>query len=275
MATVIGRRLAQRPQLTKPWVCENCRSFSSASNLFSGHNRWSTIRHDKGKNDRAKSKERLWITKDIIQASKLYGPDPKFNPRLALAISNAKKASLPKSSIETSIARGQGISSSGAALESVTIEAMLPPSVAAIIECQTDQKARLLQDVRHIIREMGGTVTPTSYLFERKGKIVFEKVEGLNVDDYLDPAIEAGALDVTEDEEGRLTVYTEPTDTKAASEKLAESTGLKIESCEVVWDPNKDTMTKVEDEEAAKNLEDLVAAVREDSSVQEIYLNAI
>lgn len=205
----------------------------------------------------------------------MYGPDPKFNPRLSLAISNAKKAGLPKISIETSIARGQGISSSGAALEPVTIEAIFPASVAAIIECQTDQKARVLQDIRYTIKEMGGTVTPTSYLFERKGKIMFEKVDGLNVDDYLDQAIEAGALDVVEDEEGRLTVYTEHTDTKAASEKLVELTGLKVESCEVVWDPNKDTMVKVEDEEASKGLEDLIAAIREDSSVQEIYINAI
>jgi transcriptional/translational regulatory protein YebC/TACO1 len=214
-------------------------------------------------------------TSQLSNPHAVYGPDPKFNPRLSLAISNAKKAGLPKVSIESSIARGQGISSSGAALETVTIEAILPPSVATLIECQTDQKARVLQDVRYIIREMGGTITPTSYLFERKGKIVFEKVEGQNMDDYLDQAIEAGALDIAEDEEGRLTVYTEYTDTKAASEKLAELTGLKIESCEVIWDPNKDTMVKVEDEEAAKSLDDLLAAIREDSSVQEIYINAI
>lgn len=152
---------------------------------------------------------------------------------------------------------------------------MLPPSVAAIIECQTEQKARVLQDVRYIIREMGGTVTPTSYLFERKGKIVFEKADGINVDDYLDQAIEAGALDIAEDDEGQLTVYTEHTNTKAASEKLAELTGLNIESCEVIWDPNKDTMVKLEDDEAAKGLEDIVTAIREEPSVQEIYLNGI
>lgn len=174
-----------------------------------------------------------------------------------------------------SIARGQGKTTSGAALEPVTIEAILPPSVAAIIECQTEQKARVLQDIRYIIKETGGTATPTSYLFERKGKIVFEKQDGVNLDDYLEPAIEAGALDVTEDDEGRLTVFTEHTNTKAASEKLVESTGLKIESYDVIWDPNEDTMVKVEDEEDAKKLEDIIAAIREDSSVQEIYLNAI
>src|SRR5436190_22490915 len=96
-------------------------------------------------------------------------------------------AGFPKSSIEAAIARGQGISFTGAALESVILEAILPPSVAFVIDCQTDSKLRLLQDLRLIIKNYGGTVTPTSYLFEKKGIIVFEKDErGIGVDEVLD-----------------------------------------------------------------------------------------
>ncbi|KAK2803847.1 hypothetical protein FQN50_006854 [Emmonsiellopsis sp. PD_5] len=222
----------------------------------------------------AKSKERVLIARDLINASKLFGADPKENPRLALVLTKAKRSGMSKSTIEAAIARGQGISPSGAALESVTIEALLPSSVAAVIECMTDQKARTLQEVRFIIKDRGGTVTPTSYLFEKKGRIVFEKVEDLNVDDYLEQAIDAGALDVDADEQGRLRVFTEHTDTKAVGDKLSAATGLKIETSEIIWDPNKDTMVTLGSEEDASHLENIINAIREESSVQDVYINA-
>lgn len=203
----------------------------------------------------------------------VWGPDPKFNPRLTLALSNAKRASIPKTVIEAAIARGQGLSVTGQALESVTIEAMLPGSVAAVVECQTDQKARVLQDVRYLIKNGGGTVTPTTFLFEKKGRVVMEKKDGLHADDFLDQAIEAGAVDLNTDDKGRLVVFTDPSETKAVGEAFAKLSGLTIEELEIFWDPNKDTLVEVQDESTAKALEDLLAALREDPSVQDIYLN--
>lgn len=203
----------------------------------------------------------------------MWGPDPKFNPRLNLAISKAKQAQLPKATIEASVARGQGISVSGEALEPVTIEAMLPGSVAAVIECLTDQKARVLQDIRVIVKDYGGTVTPTTYLFEKKGRVTFEKKDGLNPDDYLDAAIEAGATDVESDEEGRLVVFTEPSETKAVGEALSKATGLALERSEIIWDPNKDTMVKPKSEEEIKELEEALDAIRDEPSVRDVYLN--
>ena len=118
------------------------------------------------------------------------GPDPILNSRLGVAIANAKKGALPKTSIESAIAKGQGKSVSGAPLESLTIEAMLPFFVAAIIECQTDQKARVLQDIRFLIKDHGGIITPTGYLFEKKGRIIFERKKGIGPDDILEKVIE-------------------------------------------------------------------------------------
>lgn len=203
----------------------------------------------------------------------MWGADPKFNPRLTLALSNAKRAGIPKTVIEAAIARGQGISVTGEALESVTIEAILPHSVAAVIECQTDQKARVLQDLRFAIKDAGGTVTPTTYLFEKKGRIAFEKKEGVNADDYLDQVIEAGATDITTDEEGRLLVFTEPTETKNVGETLTKVTGLTIEELDIIWDPNKDTMVEIKDEEHLKEIDELLSTIREEASVQDVYLN--
>lgn len=200
------------------------------------------------------------------------GPEPKFNPRLTLALSNARRVGIPKVIIESAIARGQGLSVTGQALESVTIEAMLPHSVAAVIECQTDQKGRVLQDVRYAVKEVGGSVTPTTYLFEKKGRIIFQKRDELNPDDYLDQAIEAGAVDITADEEGRLVAFTEPTETKSVGEALVKLTGLTIEELEIIWDPNQDTLVSV-DETQIKELENMLSTLREDPSVRDIYLN--
>ncbi|KAJ5718281.1 hypothetical protein N7488_003927 [Penicillium malachiteum] len=254
-------------------VCNACRNFSSAPALLSGHSKWATIRHDKAKNDKVKSKERQMVSKEISSATQLWGPDPKYNPRLTLALSNAKRASIPKIVIEAAIARGQGLSVTGQALESLTIEAMLPGSVAAVIECQTDQKLRVLQDVRHAIKTYGGTVTPTTFLFEKKGRVAMEQKDGVNADDYLDHAIEAGATDIVTDEEGRLVVFTDPSETKKVGETFSKSAGLTIEELEIFWDPNPDTLVEVQDEEHIKAIDSILGALRDEPGVQDIYLN--
>ncbi|MCJ1363246.1 hypothetical protein MMC16_002353 [Acarospora aff. strigata] len=201
-----------------------------------------------------------------------YGPDPYNNPRLAQAIATAKKAGFPKASIEAAVSRGQGLSPSGAALETLTLEAIIPPSVAAVIDCQTDSKARTLQYLRAIVREHGGTMTPTSYLFAKKGRIVFERAEGVGVDEVLDEAVEAGATDVEEDDQGRVVVYTEPSQTKSAADGLVAAKGLKVESSDIIWDPNEDTMVEVDSEKEVL-VDRFLDAIHEDPTVQNVYLN--
>ena len=95
----------------------------------------------------------------------------------------------------------------------------------------------------------------------------------MNLDDYLEPAIDAGASDVDTDAEGRLVVFTRHNETKKVADALSESTGLKVESSEIIWDPNRDTMVTIESEETAKELEEALQSIREDPSVQEIYVN--
>jgi transcriptional/translational regulatory protein YebC/TACO1 len=180
---------------------------------------------------------------------------------------------MSKASIEAAIARGQGKSTSGAPLEYLTIEAMLPHSVGAVIECQTEQKMRALQDIRAMIGRRGGTITPTSFLFERKGKVVFEKKEGISSDGVLDQAIEAGATDVDMDEAGRLVVDTEPNQLSAVMQQLTQSLGLKVESSDIIHDPNEDTMVSLKEDDMAE-VEDLIAQIEEDPSVQYVYINA-
>jgi transcriptional/translational regulatory protein YebC/TACO1 len=203
----------------------------------------------------------------------VYGADPNHNPRLVVAINNAKKAGVPKQVIENAIARGQGISASGAALETVVVEAILNPSIAAVIDCQTDSKLRTLMDVRRIIKDHGGNVTPTSYLFEKKGRIVFEEKEGVGVDEVMDAALEAGALDIEENEDGQVVVFTETNDTKGTAQSLASSMGLNVESSDIIWDPNEDTKVELPSVDAAKGLRNFLDELSELSEIQGVYMN--
>lgn len=213
------------------------------------------------------------MTRDITNAVKLAGANPDLNPRLALAISTAKKSAVPKASIEAAIARGQGLSASGAALESLVLEAVLPPSVATIIECQTDHKLRALAELRLIIKESGGTVSTVGYMFEKKGRIILRQKESMGVDEVLEPALDAGVLDVVEDEEGRIILYTEPAQTKTTAEKLAKELDMEIEESEIIYDPNEDTRVPLDNETTAKELGSFLDEIQEVQGVQGVYMN--
>ena len=191
------------------------------------------------------TKQRTGLVQEIQSASKQYGADPQFNPRLATIVNSAKKQGLPKVLIEGAIARGQGRSATGATLENVTIEAMLPPSVAVIMECQTDSKARTLNDIRALIKDFGGTATPTSHMFDRKGKIVLEGHKSMSEEEIFDRAIEAGAIDVQMEEDGKVIVFAEYSQTMAVADTLAASLGLDVVSSDVIWDPKEDMMVDV------------------------------
>lgn len=117
-------------------------------------------------------------------------------------------AGFPKTSVDSAIARGQGVSSTGAALQPVVVEAMLPASIAVVIDCQSSSKARTLQELRAIIKRHEGNVTPTCYMFSKRGRIVIERDGDGSPDaeDLLDEAVEAGAEDVDVDDDGNIVV---------------------------------------------------------------------
>lgn len=119
---------------------------------------------------------------------------------------------------------------------------MVPPSVAVIVECQTDSKARTLNDIKLAIKESGGTMTPTSHMFDRKGKIVFEGSNDVGEEKLFDQAIEAGATDIQMEDDGKVIVYAESSQTTAVAEALAKSSGLNAESLDIIWDPKEDMM---------------------------------
>ncbi|OJD36469.1 uncharacterized protein BKCO1_1100095 [Diplodia corticola] len=275
MSLPLAPRAAFRALRPPSHVCGACRrGLTTSTRLRSGHSKWATIKHDKAKNDAAKNRQRSVFSHEIILATKLGGPDPSLNPRLALAVERAKKASFPKQGIDNAIKRGQGISSTGAALEIVTVEAIFPPSVAMVIEIETESKLRSLADTRMWIKKNGGNATTVAYMFEKKGMVVFEGKEGWGPDEVLEPALEAGALDVEDAEQGAVIVYTDPADTKKAAESIASATGLDIASMDIVWVPNEDTKVPLDGRDSTEKISRFFDDLKEVSGVQAVYWNA-
>ncbi|KAL7626025.1 hypothetical protein AAE478_002794 [Parahypoxylon ruwenzoriense] len=275
-------------------ICAQCRrSFASSSVLRSGHNRWSKIKHEKGAADRKKNMQRSTFSKNLALFSKLYGPDPNLNSQLASMIAAAKKAKslqdpersartvltritvtagMPKANIDVAIARGQGKSASGAGLESITLEVMMPPSVALVIDVETESKQRALQDLRKIFKKHNSTLTSTAFLFTRLGRTLL-RGKGGDFDEVLMQALEAGAEDVEQDENGDIVLWTQPNMTHQAAQNLSKVLPTEILSSEIIWSPATDTI-KLDNAEEATAMGNFLVALRDYADVSSIYANA-
>lgn len=274
MDSMCSKLLRLRPSRTQ---CSksDARAFTTSLKCSSGHNKWSKIKHDKGRKDQAKTVLRTQYVQAITMNSRLYGPDLKMNSGLAHAIALAKKSSVPKEVIDQAVARGQGRSLSGVALETMKFEFIMPPSAAMLVTVETDNKLRALQDVNGVIRKYKGRITSTEFFFSRIGRVVFERHETLGVDDILDEAIEAGAEDVEADEEGNLMVVCQPTQTTQIAQSLAKKFELKILSSDITWSVKEETQSTVDRIEDVEQLSAVVDALTEMPEVQEIYCNAV
>lgn len=110
-------------------------------------------------------------------------------------------------------------------------------------------------------------------MFEKKGRIILRQKEGMGADEVLEPALEAGVLDVMEDEEGRVVLFTEPAQTKTTAETLAKELDMEIEESEIIYDPNEDTKVPLDSEEAATQLCKVLDQLQEVQGVHGVYIN--
>ena len=204
----------------------------------------------------------------------VYGPNPDNNPQLASALAVARKAGVPKAKIEAAIERGQGRSSSGAALESVTFEAVLPPGIALIVEAESSSRLRLLQDLNLLVKKSKGSASASKYFFSRLGRVVFEENEGgIGVDQIMDEALEAGAEDLEEDEVGNIVVWTQPNQTIQVCRSVGGAFRLKVLSSDIIWTPNEETKVQLDSSPELATLADLIVKLKENPDVQAIYCN--
>lgn len=159
-------------------------------------------------------------------------------------------------------------------MESVTFEAMIPPSVALIVETETDSRLRLLQDLNLIIKKGKGTPGTSKFFFSRLGRVVFEKNEsGIGAEQIMDDALEAGAEDLEDDEEGNIVVWTQPNHTSRVCRSVASAFGLKVISSDIIWSPNEDTKVRVDSSPQLADLADLLVKLKEHPDVQAVYSN--
>jgi YebC/PmpR family DNA-binding regulatory protein len=235
---------------------------------MAGHSKWANIQHRKGRQDAVRSKLFSKLAKEITVAAKMGDPDPDKNPRLRLAVKEAKAVSVPKDVIDRAIKKSLGGDAEN--YEEIRYEGYGPGGVAVIVEAMTDNRNRTASNVRSLFSKFGGNMAETgsvSFMFDRKGEVVYPAAAG-DADTVLEAAIEAGAEDVESDAEGH-TIWCAASDLNEVSTALEATLG-EAESTKLVWKPQ--TLTEV-DEASGATLMKLLAALEDDDDVQTVTAN--
>lgn len=238
---------------------------------MSGHSKWSKIKRKKGANDAKRSKIFGRIIKEITVAVREgQSGDAEFNPRLRLAISNAKGANMPKETIDRAIKKA--LESKADALYMPTFEGYAPGGVAIFVETMTDNNQRTVANVRAAFNKRGGNLATTGsvgFMFERKGIFLFD-TSGKDLEELELEMIDAGAEDFDfDDESNEVEVTVDFADFGAIQKKLEE---LGIEPKSATLERIATTTTKVALDDAKKALA-LVEYLEEDEDVQAVFHN--
>ncbi len=236
---------------------------------MAGHSKWANIKHRKAAQDAKRGKVFTKIIRELTVAAKA-GPNPDDNPRLRAAVDKALGANMKRDTIDKAIARGAG-AGEGDNYEELTYEGYGAGGVAILIECMTDNRNRTVSEVRHAFTKRGGnlgTDGSVAYLFTRCGQISF----GPDADDdqIMDVALEAGAEDVTANDDGSVDVVTTFEDYLSVKDALVAA-GLSPINSEVTMTPST---TVPLDKDSAEKIVGLVDMLEDLDDVQNVYSNA-
>jgi len=236
---------------------------------MSGHSKWASIKHKKGALDAKRGQLFTRIIREITVAAKMGGSDPDGNPRLRLAIQQAKDANMPKDTMERAVKKGAG-ELPGVSYEDVTYEGYGVGGVAVYVEASTDNKNRTAAEIRHIFTKYAGNlgeVGCVGWMFKRKGQILIP-AEGLNEDSLMEVVLDAGAEDMQRAGD-MFVIQTQWHEMMAVREAL-ETKGIKVESAKLQMIP--DTSVKV-DEKKGETLLKLINALEENDDVNSVSAN--
>jgi len=236
---------------------------------MAGHSKFKNIMHRKGRADAARSKLFSKLSREITVAAKSGMPDPDMNPRLRLAVNNAKAESMPKDNIDRAIKKAIG--GDAETYEAIRYEGFGPGGVGVIVEALTDNRNRAAANVRAIFTKNGGNLGETNsvaFMWDRVGQIVYAAEAG-SEDKVMEAAIEAGADDVESDEDGH-TIWTAFDALNEVSTALEAALG-PAKSTSIAWRPK--TLTPVTGD-AAATLMKLVESLEDEDDVQNVYFNA-
>jgi YebC/PmpR family DNA-binding regulatory protein len=222
----------------------------------------------KHKEEAASAKGKIFtkLTKEIMIAAR-SGADPDMNPRLRLAIVQAKKASMTRETLERAIKKGSGQLDGAASYEKVTYEGYAPHQVPVIVECLTDNVNRTISNIRGLFRKgQLGTSGSVSWDFDHLG--IIEATTTNKDADVETAAIEAGAQDFELDDDGTATFYTDPTDLDLVQKALPDQ-GFTVVSAKIGYKPkNPVTLTG----EALEEVVAFLSAIDDDDDVHEVYV---
>ncbi len=235
---------------------------------MSGHSHWATIRRKKGAADAKRGQVFTRLAREIVIAAREGGGDPSSNMRLQYAIDRARAQNMPKDNIERAIKRGTGESKEGNAYEEVGYEGYAPHGIALMISVVTDNRNRAVSEIRHLLNRMGGSMADAgsvAWQFTRKAYFSFS-AEGQDTDAIFELAVEAGAEDVTFDED--TVEILAPVDAfKDISESLKSAT-IQPEEAELRMFPNNEV--ELPTDQSLQVLR-LVEALEELDDVQDVY----
>ncbi|GHA37947.1 putative transcriptional regulatory protein [Devosia pacifica] len=235
---------------------------------MAGHSHAKNIMHRKGKSDAIRSKVFSKLAREITVAAKLGVPDPSMNPRLRLAIANARAQSMPKDNIERAIKKAAGGDAEN--YDEIRYEGYGPGGVAVLVETLTDNRNRTASNVRSYFSKNGGAMGETNsvaFMFDRVGQIEYPATAG-DAESVMEAAIEAGADDVESSEDGHV-IYTTFEAMSDVSSVLEEKLG-EAESVKAVWKPQNNTPI---DADKGSTLLKLISTLEEDDDVQNVYAN--
>lgn len=236
---------------------------------MSGHNKWSTIKHKKGKADAIRGRIFSRLVKEISVAARQGGGDPEMNPRLRVAVDTARSQNMPGDNIERAIKRGTG-ELEGITYEEMVYEAYGPGGVAIIVEVLTDNKNRSAAEIRHILTKGGGSLgskNSVAYLFSREGQLTIDAASHTE-DDVLEAGLEAGLEDVQVQDD--IIIATSAPDDVFEVKKTLEKAGIRVDSAEITKVPSNTVFLEGKDAEKAMKL---LESLEEHDDVQALYSN--
>lgn len=237
---------------------------------MSGHSKWSTIKRKKAVIDAKRGKIFTKLIKEITVAARTGGGDPDTNPRLRLAVDNAKSVNMPQDNIERAIKKATGELEGVNYLE-ITYEGYGPSGIAILVESVTDNKNRTVAEVRHIFSKCGGSMGESgsvAWMFERKGVITLPS-QGKTEDDIFEIILEAGADDlITEEDFFEVTTSLESFETVRKS--LVDN-GLDVDNASLQWIAKNTTPVNGE---VAEKVIKLIDMMEDSDDIQSVYTNA-
>ncbi|MDO5647674.1 YebC/PmpR family DNA-binding transcriptional regulator [Paracoccus sp. (in: a-proteobacteria)] len=236
---------------------------------MAGHSKWANIQHRKGRQDAARSKLFSKLAKEITVAAKMGDPDPEKNPRLRLAVKEAKAKSVPKDVIDRAIKKSMGGDAEN--YDEIRYEGYGPNGIAIMVEAMTDNRNRTASNVRSYFTKSGGDMGQTgsvAFMFDRVGEIMYPLSVG-DSDTVMMAAIEAGADDVETDDEGHW-IYCADTALNDVTSALESELG-ESETAKLIWKPQ--APTEITDLETAQKLMKLIDTLEDDDDVQNVTGN--